>query len=194
MACTKFNNKDILDWKIRLEAYDGSVFVQIKLSMFSKAAKQEPRDKTLYANCGLDLVCKEYLRPFKSSLRKLHLPPHLSRKKKVKYMKESMTIIGDRINWFLQQYCRGPEVRHWKKMMWRFTSLFSDKDEKQLQKLYKYVKRNEMQKFQVSKQTEAYPSQRQEAELLPSAPWFTISGAVHGSHVPSHALQTNSDP
>ena len=56
MACTKFNNKDILDWKIRLEAYDGSVFVQIKLSMFSKALKQEPRDKTLYANHGLDLA------------------------------------------------------------------------------------------------------------------------------------------
>lgn len=46
MACTKFNNKDTLDWKIWLEAHDGSAFVQIKLSMFSKALKQEPRDKT----------------------------------------------------------------------------------------------------------------------------------------------------
>lgn len=56
MACTKFNNKDILDWKIRVEANDGSVFVQIKLSMFSKALKQQPRDKTLCANHGLDLA------------------------------------------------------------------------------------------------------------------------------------------
>ncbi|XP_040506459.1 uncharacterized protein C17orf64 homolog isoform X1 [Gallus gallus] len=94
-------------------------------------------------------ICKEYLRPFKRSLRKLHLPLHLSRKKKVKYMKESVTIIGDRIDLFLQQHCRASEVRHWKKMLWRFTSLFSDKDEKQLQKLYKYVKRNKMQKFQL---------------------------------------------
>ncbi|XP_031412312.1 uncharacterized protein C17orf64 homolog isoform X2 [Meleagris gallopavo] len=93
--------------------------------------------------------CKEYLRPFKRSLRKLHLPQHLSRKKKVKYMKESVTIIGDRIDLFLQQHCRASEVRHWKKMLWRFTSLFSDKDEKQLQKLYKYIKRNKMQKFQL---------------------------------------------
>ena len=36
--------------KVRLEVYDGSVFVQIKLGMFSKALKEEPRDKTLYAN------------------------------------------------------------------------------------------------------------------------------------------------
>jgi len=42
-------------------------------------------------------------------------------------------------------------------MLWRFTSLFSDKDEKQLQKLYKYVKRNKMQKFQVSKQDSGLP-------------------------------------
>ncbi|XP_031447369.1 uncharacterized protein C17orf64 homolog isoform X2 [Phasianus colchicus] len=93
--------------------------------------------------------CKEYLRPFKRSLRKLHLPQHLSRKKKVKYMKESVTVIGDRIDLFLQQHCRASEVRHWKKMLWRFASLFSDKDEKQLQKLYKYIKRNKMQKFQL---------------------------------------------
>uniref|UniRef100_G1N6V1 CHD1 helical C-terminal domain containing 1 n=1 Tax=Meleagris gallopavo TaxID=9103 RepID=G1N6V1_MELGA len=103
-------------------------------------------------------ICKEYLRPFKRSLRKLHLPQHLSRKKKVKYMKESVTIIGDRIDLFLQQHCRASEVRHWKKMLWRFTSLFSDKDEKQLQKLYKYIKRNKMQKFQVSKQDSGLPN------------------------------------
>uniref|UniRef100_A0A8C2YF32 CHD1 helical C-terminal domain containing 1 n=1 Tax=Coturnix japonica TaxID=93934 RepID=A0A8C2YF32_COTJA len=105
----------------------------------------------------LPLQCKEYLRPFKRSLRKLHLPQQLSRKKKLKYMKESVTIIGDRINLFLQQHCRASEVRHWKKMMWRFASLFSDKDEKQLQKLYKYIQRNKMQKFQVSKQDSSLP-------------------------------------
>lgn len=44
-------------------------------------------------------------------------------------------------------------------MLWRFTSLFSDKDEKQLQKLYKYIKRNKMQKFQVSKQDDSLPQQ-----------------------------------
>ncbi|OXB79059.1 UNVERIFIED_CONTAM: hypothetical protein H355_005935 [Colinus virginianus] len=97
-------------------------------------------------------ICKEYLRPFKKPLRRLHLPQDLSRKKKVKYMKESVTVIGDRIDLFLRQHCRATEVRHWKKMLWRFTSLFSDKDEKQLQKLYKYIKRNQLQKFQVSRQ------------------------------------------
>ncbi|XP_015736259.2 uncharacterized protein C17orf64 homolog [Coturnix japonica] len=104
---------------------------------------------TVGLNQDIFKICKEYLRPFKRSLRKLHLPQQLSRKKKLKYMKESVTIIGDRINLFLQQHCRASEVRHWKKMMWRFASLFSDKDEKQLQKLYKYIQRNKMQKFQL---------------------------------------------
>lgn len=56
VACTKFNHKDTLDWKARLEAPDGSVFVQIKLSMFSKALKREPRDKAVCANHGSDLA------------------------------------------------------------------------------------------------------------------------------------------
>ncbi|KFQ70363.1 Uncharacterized protein C17orf64, partial [Phaethon lepturus] len=91
--------------------------------------------------------CKELLRPFKKSLRKLHLPQHLSIEKKLKYMKESLTIIGDRIDLFLQRYCRASEVEHWQKMFWRFVSLFSEMDAEQLQKLYNYIKNNQMDEF-----------------------------------------------
>uniref|UniRef100_A0A8C9FC27 Chromosome 17 open reading frame 64 n=1 Tax=Pavo cristatus TaxID=9049 RepID=A0A8C9FC27_PAVCR len=123
-------------------------------------------------------ICKEYLRPFKRSLRKLHLPQHLSRKKKVKYMKESVTIIGGRIDLFLQQHCRASEVRHWKKMLWRFTSLFSDKDEKQLQKLYKYIKRNKMQKFQEQFKDPMFPVMLYRPTLILSYIWLSESRAL----------------
>uniref|UniRef100_A0A8C0BB02 Chromosome 17 open reading frame 64 n=1 Tax=Buteo japonicus TaxID=224669 RepID=A0A8C0BB02_9AVES len=109
-----------------------------------------------YANT-FSLQCKELLRPFKKSLRKLHLPQHLSTEKKIKYTKKSLTIIGDRIDLFLQRYCKASEVKHWKKMFWQFVSLFSDMDAKQLQKLYKYIKNNRMDKFLVSKQESQYP-------------------------------------
>uniref|UniRef100_A0A8C8BMA2 Chromosome 17 open reading frame 64 n=1 Tax=Otus sunia TaxID=257818 RepID=A0A8C8BMA2_9STRI len=93
------------------------------------------------------LQCKELFRPFKKSLRKLQLPQHLPREKKLRYMKESLTVIGDRIDTFLQKYCRASEVKHWQKMFWRFISLFSTMDGKQLQKLYKYIKNNQMDKL-----------------------------------------------
>ncbi|KAF1668582.1 hypothetical protein FQA23_0000834, partial [Aptenodytes patagonicus] len=99
-----------------------------------------------YANT-FSSQCKELLRPFKKSLRKLHLPQHLPTEKKLKYTKESLTIIGDRIDLFLQRYCRASEVKHWQKMFWQFVSLFSEMDAKQLQKLYKYIKNNRMDKF-----------------------------------------------
>lgn len=43
-------------------------------------------------------------------------------------------------------------------MMWRFVSLFSENDEKQLQKLYKYIKSNRMDKFKVSQQERQCPA------------------------------------
>lgn len=61
------------------------------------------------------LQCKELFRPFKKSLRKLPFPQHLPREKKLKYAKESVTILGDRITLFLQKYCRAWEVKHWQK-------------------------------------------------------------------------------
>ncbi|KFQ25908.1 Uncharacterized protein C17orf64, partial [Merops nubicus] len=91
--------------------------------------------------------CKELLRPFKKSLRKLRFPQHLSTERKMKYAKKSLTVIGTHIDQFLQQYCRPSEVKHWQKMLWRFISLFSEMDERQLQKLYKYIKTNQMDKF-----------------------------------------------
>uniref|UniRef100_A0A8B9E9W5 Chromosome 17 open reading frame 64 n=1 Tax=Anser cygnoides TaxID=8845 RepID=A0A8B9E9W5_ANSCY len=142
-------------------------------------------------------ICKEFLRPFKKSLRKLHLPQHLPKKKKVKYTKESLTIIGDRINMFLQQHCKASEVKHWKTVMWRFVSLFSEKDERQLQKLYKYIKGNRMDKFkllarraQILRALPVPPTkwalsrrsgrcQQREAELMAPAPQLMILGAVH---------------
>ncbi|XP_072493852.1 CHD1 helical C-terminal domain containing protein 1 isoform X2 [Notamacropus eugenii] len=60
-------------------------------------------------------ICKEYLRPLKKFLRKLHLPRDLPQKKKLKYMKRSLMVLGDHINTFLQHYCRAWEIKHWRK-------------------------------------------------------------------------------
>uniref|UniRef100_A0A8C3SXM9 Chromosome 17 open reading frame 64 n=1 Tax=Chelydra serpentina TaxID=8475 RepID=A0A8C3SXM9_CHESE len=97
----------------------------------------------------LSLQCKEFLRPFKKSLRKLDLPKELPKDKKLKYTKKNLTILGDHINMFLQHYCKSWELKHWKKMLWRFVSLFSERDAKHLRKLYKYSKSNQMAKFLV---------------------------------------------
>ncbi|KAG8520219.1 putative protein C17orf64, partial [Galemys pyrenaicus] len=95
-------------------------------------------------------ICKEYLRPLKKFLRKLHPPRELPQKKKLKYMKQSLVVLGDHINTFLQHYCRAWEIKHWKKMLWRFVSLFSELEAKQLRRLYKYTKSNQTAKFLVA--------------------------------------------
>lgn len=59
--------------------------------------------------------CKEYLRPLKKFLRKLHLPKDVPQKKRLKYVKQSLVALGDHINTFLQHYCRAWEIKHWKK-------------------------------------------------------------------------------
>lgn len=59
--------------------------------------------------------CKECLRPLKKCLRKLSLPQDLPQKKKLKYMKQSLVVLGDHINTFLKHYCRAWEMKHWKK-------------------------------------------------------------------------------
>uniref|UniRef100_A0A4X2L3W7 CHD1 helical C-terminal domain containing 1 n=1 Tax=Vombatus ursinus TaxID=29139 RepID=A0A4X2L3W7_VOMUR len=94
-------------------------------------------------------ICKEYLRPLKKFLRKLHLPRDLPQKKKLKYMKRSLMVLGDHINTFLQHYCRAWEIKHWRKMLWRFISLFSELDAKLLRRLYKYSKSDQNAKFLV---------------------------------------------
>ncbi|EPQ02917.1 Hypothetical protein D623_10031040 [Myotis brandtii] len=60
-------------------------------------------------------ICKECLRPLKKCLRKLSLPQDLPQKKKLKYMKQSLVVLGDHINTFLKHYCRAWEMKHWKK-------------------------------------------------------------------------------
>ncbi|KAM7067596.1 CHD1 helical C-terminal domain containing protein 1 isoform 1-T1 [Molossus nigricans] len=92
-------------------------------------------------------ICKECLRPLKKCLRKLYLPEDLPQKKKLKYMKQSLVVLGDHINTFLKHYCRAWEIKHWKKMLWRFVSLFSELEAKQLLRLYKYTKKNQNTKF-----------------------------------------------
>ncbi|XP_049989607.1 uncharacterized protein C17orf64 homolog, partial [Alexandromys fortis] len=92
-------------------------------------------------------ICKEYLRPLKKFLRKLNLPKDLSQKKRIKYTKQSLEALGDHINTFLHHYCRAWETKHWKKMLWRFVSLFSELESKQLRRLYKYTKTNQTAKF-----------------------------------------------
>ncbi|XP_037349600.1 CHD1 helical C-terminal domain containing protein 1 [Talpa occidentalis] len=95
-------------------------------------------------------ICKEYLRPLKKFLRKLHPPRDLPQKKKLKYMKQSLVVLGDHINTFLKHYCRAWEIKHWKKMLWRFVSLFSELEAKQLRRLYKYTKSNQTAKSLVA--------------------------------------------
>ncbi|XP_055476607.1 CHD1 helical C-terminal domain containing protein 1 [Psammomys obesus] len=95
-------------------------------------------------------ICKEYLRPLKKFLRKLNLPKDLPQKKLVKRMKQSLEALGDHINTFLQHYCQAWEMKHWKKMLWRFVSLFSELEAKQLRRLYKYTKTNQTAKFLVT--------------------------------------------
>uniref|UniRef100_A0A8D0HBX4 CHD1 helical C-terminal domain containing 1 n=1 Tax=Sphenodon punctatus TaxID=8508 RepID=A0A8D0HBX4_SPHPU len=92
-------------------------------------------------------ICKEFLRPFKKCLRKLHLPKDFPRDKKLKYTKKNLIILGDHINMFLQHYCKAWELKQWRKMLWRFVSLFSALDAKQLRKLYRYSKSNQTAKF-----------------------------------------------
>ncbi|XP_025903676.1 uncharacterized protein C17orf64 homolog [Nothoprocta perdicaria] len=92
-------------------------------------------------------ICKEFLRPYKKSLRKLHLPQHMAREKKLKYTRESLTLLGDHISMFLEQHCKPAEVSHWKQMLWTYVALFSEMDARQLHRLYKYTKNNQMDKF-----------------------------------------------
>lgn len=86
------------------------------MSLFNEKECLRSEFKVLntYANT-FSLQCKELLSPFKKSLRKLHLPQHVPTERKLKYTKESLTIIGERIDLFLQQYCRASEVKHWQK-------------------------------------------------------------------------------
>ncbi|XP_030077986.1 CHD1 helical C-terminal domain containing protein 1 [Microcaecilia unicolor] len=119
-------------------------------------------------NCILFLLnknCKEYLRPLKKSLRKLDLPEELPKEKKLKYTKKSLIRLGDHINAFLQNYCKPGEVKHWRKMMWRFVSLFSELDGKRLHKLYMYTKNNQMDKFLMT----YYASETLDSIFLPGS-------------------------
>ncbi|XP_072796377.1 CHD1 helical C-terminal domain containing protein 1 isoform X1 [Vicugna pacos] len=95
-------------------------------------------------------ICKECLRPLKKFLRKLHLPRDLPLKKKLKYTKQSLVVLGDHINTFLQHHCQDWEIKHWRKMLWRFVSLFSELEAKQLRRLYRYAKNDQTAKFLVA--------------------------------------------
>ncbi|XP_061246222.1 CHD1 helical C-terminal domain containing protein 1 [Bos javanicus] len=144
---------------VEMEASDGQADEREEpLEQGTNAPSLERRSSTTPAKDslvrhakGLDRdtfkICKEYLRPLKKFLRKLHLPKDLPQKKKLKYMKQSLVVLGDHINTFLQHYCRAWEIKHWKKMLWRFVSLFSELEAKQLRKLYKYTKNNQTTKF-----------------------------------------------
>ncbi|XP_005892371.1 CHD1 helical C-terminal domain containing protein 1 [Bos mutus] len=120
-------------------------------SLERRSSTTPAKDSLVRHAKGLDRdtfkICKEYLRPLKKFLRKLHLPKDLPQKKKLKYMKQSLVVLGDHINTFVQHYCRAWEIKHWKKMLWRFVSLFSELEAKQLRKLYKYTKNNQTTKF-----------------------------------------------
>ncbi|XP_060549258.1 CHD1 helical C-terminal domain containing protein 1 isoform X2 [Pantherophis guttatus] len=93
------------------------------------------------------IECKEYLRPFKKTLQRLNLPKDYPKERKLICTRKNLNILGDHINMFLLYYCKSWELKHWKKMLWRFVSLFSTLDEKQLYKLYRYSKTDQFTKF-----------------------------------------------
>uniref|UniRef100_A0A670Z1X4 CHD1 helical C-terminal domain containing 1 n=1 Tax=Pseudonaja textilis TaxID=8673 RepID=A0A670Z1X4_PSETE len=94
-------------------------------------------------------LCKEYLRPFKKTLQRLNLPKDYPKERKLICTRKTLNILGDHINMFLLYNCKSWELKHWKKMLWRFVSLFSTLDEKQLYKLYRYSKTDQFTKFLV---------------------------------------------
>ncbi|XP_066492565.1 CHD1 helical C-terminal domain containing protein 1 [Tiliqua scincoides] len=131
---------------------------QLPTGKNSKATPREniarvtpPGDTLVHSADGLTQdafkICKEFLRPFKKCLRKLNLPNDLPKERRLNSTRKNLIILGDHIDMFLQHYCKTWELKHWKKMLWRFVSLFSAFDEKQLRRLYKYSKANEMSKF-----------------------------------------------
>ncbi|XP_051013766.1 CHD1 helical C-terminal domain containing protein 1 [Acomys russatus] len=126
-------------------------------------------------------ICKEYLRPLKKFLRKLNLPKDLPQKKRIKYTKESLEALGDHINTFLQHYCRAWEMKHWKKMLWRFVSLFSELEAKQLRRLYKYTKTNQTAKFLVAFCPLDAPERSLLANQEDSLPRLCSAWGLHGN-------------
>uniref|UniRef100_A0A8C0ZPV5 Chromodomain-helicase-DNA-binding protein 1-like C-terminal domain-containing protein n=1 Tax=Castor canadensis TaxID=51338 RepID=A0A8C0ZPV5_CASCN len=125
------------------------------VSCLERSSSTIPAGDSLVCHAkGLDQdtfkICKECLRPLKKFLRKLHLPKDLPQKKRLKYMKQSLVVLGDHINTFLQDYCQAWEIKYWKKMLWRFVSLFSELETKQLRQLYKYTKTNQTAEFLVA--------------------------------------------
>ncbi|XP_050620580.1 CHD1 helical C-terminal domain containing protein 1 isoform X2 [Macaca thibetana thibetana] len=143
------------------------------------------RDSLMRHAKGLDQdtfkICKEYLRPLKKFLRKLHLPRDLPQKKKLKYMKQSLVVLGDHINTFLQHYCRAWEIKHWRKMLWRFVSLFSELEAKQLCRLYKYTKSNQPAKFLVAFCASDAPERSLLADQEDSLPKLCDAWGLHGN-------------
>ncbi|XP_062815592.1 CHD1 helical C-terminal domain containing protein 1 isoform X2 [Anolis carolinensis] len=128
---------------------NGRSFETMRGEAFARAASSG--DALVYYAEGLTQdtfkICKEFLRPFKKCLRKLNLPKDFPKEKRLSCTRKNLLILGDHINKFLQDYCEKWELKHWKKMLWRFVSLFSSLDEKQLCKLYQYGKTGQTAKF-----------------------------------------------
>uniref|UniRef100_A0A8B9FB56 Chromosome 17 open reading frame 64 n=1 Tax=Amazona collaria TaxID=241587 RepID=A0A8B9FB56_9PSIT len=95
-------------------------------------------------------ICKQFLRPVKSSLGKLNLSQYRLRQKKLKCVQRSLAILGNRIDLFLHKFCRASEVTRWRKKLWLFVSLFSQLEADQLEMMYVYIKENQMDEFLVS--------------------------------------------
>uniref|UniRef100_G1SX58 CHD1 helical C-terminal domain containing 1 n=1 Tax=Oryctolagus cuniculus TaxID=9986 RepID=G1SX58_RABIT len=126
-------------------------------------------------------ICKEYLRPLKKFLRKLQLRRDLPQKKQLKYMKQSLLVLGDHIDSFLQHCCRAWELKHWRKMLWRFVSLFSELEAKQLRRLYRYTKNNQAAKFQVAFRPFDAPERSLLATREDSLPKLCSAWGLHGN-------------
>ncbi|XP_019492153.1 PREDICTED: uncharacterized protein C17orf64 homolog [Hipposideros armiger] len=126
-------------------------------------------------------ICKECLRPLKKFLRKLHPPKDLPQKKQQKYMKQSLVVLGDHINAFLQHYCGAWEIKHWKKMLWRFVSLFSELEAKQLRRLYNHTKSNQKAKFLVASPPLDTPESSLLADQKDSLPKLCSAWGLHSN-------------
>ncbi|XP_062473024.1 CHD1 helical C-terminal domain containing protein 1 isoform X1 [Pezoporus occidentalis] len=130
-------------------------------------------------------VCKEVLRPFKSSLRKLNLSQHHLMKKRLKHVKESLAITGNCIDRFLHKFCRASEVARWQKKLWQFVSLFSELEADQLEKMYVCIKKNQMDKFQQLCCPSETPCSEEELNWL-----YTRRGLQGGTERPAGAARS----
>ncbi|XP_029438660.1 uncharacterized protein C17orf64 homolog [Rhinatrema bivittatum] len=89
------------------------------------------------------LKCKEYLASVKDELAQMKLPGTPQ-----ELYKQSLVSIGDHIASVVKAFSNKEEMQTWKKNLWKYSSCFTNLDDRKLHKLYKYAVKNEDERFQ----------------------------------------------